>query len=74
MLNVEKMSHRKMFIRALLMTRRTEDNLKGVVKHIPLKEYYAVIFNDICQDFVLVMWEIIDCDIKRKGEKNCNIP
>ena len=47
MLNVEKMSHRKMFIRALLMIRRTEDNLKGVVKHIPLKEYYAVIFNDI---------------------------
>ena len=50
MLNVEKMSHKKkkMFIRALLMIRRTEDNLKGVVKHIPLKEYYAVIFNDIC--------------------------
>lgn len=56
------------------MIRRTEGNLKGVVKHIPLKEYYAVIFNDICQDFVLVTWEIIDCDIKRKGEKNCNIP
>lgn len=61
-----------MFIRALLMIRKTEDNLKGIVKHIPLKEYYVAIFDDVCQDFV-VMWEIIDSNVKRKGENNCNI-
>lgn len=54
------------------MIRKTEDNLKGIVKHIPLKEYYVAIFDDVCQDFV-VMWEIIDSNVKRKGENNCNI-
>lgn len=37
-----------MFIVALLMIRKTEDNLRGIVKYIPLKEYYVAIFNYIC--------------------------
>lgn len=49
MLNVDKNEpQKKMFIRALLMIRKTEDNLKGIVKHIPLKEYYVAIFDDVC--------------------------
>lgn len=37
-----------MFIVASLMIRKTEDNLRGIVKYIPLKEAYVAIFNDIC--------------------------
>lgn len=37
-----------MFIVALLMIRKTEGNLREIVKYIPLKEYYVAIFNYIC--------------------------
>lgn len=48
MLNVKKKIGHKMFVIALLIIRKTEDNLKEIVIHIPLKEYYVAIFNEVC--------------------------
>lgn len=36
-----------MLMRALLMIRKTEDNLRTLVKYILLKECYAIIINNV---------------------------
>lgn len=47
-----------MLIVALLMIRKTEDNLRGIDKYIPLKEYYVATFNDVCQSFIIT-WKLL---------------
>lgn len=59
----------KMFIVVLLMMRKTEGHLRGIVKYIPLKEYYVAIFVEVRQNFI-VTWKLTDCNIKRKGENS----
>lgn len=42
----EKMGYKKMFI--LVLLRGEIEDWRGMIKYIYLKEYYVVIFNDVC--------------------------